>query len=174
MLEFKPWPKIKRYEGNWVAITEKIDGTNACIIIKGGVVIGCQSRNKLITPQDDNMGFANWVESNKEKLSTLGDGYHYGEWAGPGIQSNPHKLEKKTFFLFNVKRWSKENIPDVCEVVPVLYSGDLYPHTVAQVMADLALSAENLYIPEGVIIYYESTGSYNKVTFKNSEGKWKK
>ena len=30
---FIAWPKIPRYENDTVVITEKIDGTNACIAI---------------------------------------------------------------------------------------------------------------------------------------------
>ena len=35
-VEFKPWPKIGRDNPFVVTITEKMDGTNACIIIKDG------------------------------------------------------------------------------------------------------------------------------------------
>lgn len=101
MLEFKPWPKISRDNPFNVTITEKIDGTNACIIIQDGLLVGVQSRKRFITTLDDNYGFAAWVCENENELLKLGDGYHYGEWAGPGIQKNPHDLNEKTFFLFN-------------------------------------------------------------------------
>ena len=70
-MEFKAWPKIPRLENtNWT-ITEKIDGTNACIIISNdGTEIAAQSRTRLITPDNDNAGFARWVQENKEDLTT--------------------------------------------------------------------------------------------------------
>ena len=34
MVEFKEWPKIPRGLGEQMTITEKIDGTNACIIVE--------------------------------------------------------------------------------------------------------------------------------------------
>ena len=101
-IEFKAWNKIPRENPFRATITEKINGTNACIIIQDGSVVGAQSRKRLITPDDDNFGFAAWVEKNSEALEALGDGYHYGEWAGPGIQKNPHALDEKQFFLFNI------------------------------------------------------------------------
>ena len=105
-VEFKAWEKIPRENPFTVTITEKIDGTNACIIIMDGEIVGVQSRKRLITVLEDNYGFAKWVEYNKKDLLGLGDGYHYGEWAGLGIQGNPHKLDKKHFFLFNTFRWN--------------------------------------------------------------------
>ena len=61
IVEFKAWPKIGRYNPFNVTITEKMDGTNACIIIEDGFIVGVQSRKRLITPDDDNFGFAQWV-----------------------------------------------------------------------------------------------------------------
>ena len=88
-LEFKKWEKIPRENPFTVTISEKIDGTNACIVIIDGAIAEVQSRKRFITPGDDNYGFALWVEENKDDLASLGDGYHYGEWAGEGIQKNP-------------------------------------------------------------------------------------
>lgn len=170
--EFIAWPKIPRVKDNVVTITEKIDGTNACVIIQNGEIIGCQSRKRIIKVGDDNYGFAAWVDRNKEDLALLGDGHHYGEWAGPGIQGNPHALEARTFFLFNSYRWAHER-PTLCAVVPVLYQGFLHADTLDTVMTDLAASAKEAnYKPEGVIIYHHDTRSYSKATFEHQAGKW--
>lgn len=172
-VEFKGWPKIPRDNGNMITITEKIDGTNACVIVRDGEVVGMQSRNRLIKTGDDNMGFAFWVHENRDELANLGDGYHYGEWAGPGIQSNPHMLSEKTFFLFNTFR-PQETLPACVKQVPVLYQG---PYSNADVQATLyALwdtAGRQGYIPEGIIVYFHATRSYVKHTFLNSDGKWK-
>ena len=101
-VEFKAWEKIGRDNPFGVTITEKIDGTNACIIIQDGEVVGVQSRKRLITPEDDNYGFAGWVERNIEDIMGLGDGYHYGEWAGLGIQKNPHLITEHSSSLLRI------------------------------------------------------------------------
>jgi hypothetical protein len=171
-VEFKGWGKTPRNKGNTVTITEKIDGTNACVIVRDGEVIGAQSRNKLINIGEDNMGFAAFVWENREALATLGDGYHYGEWAGPGIQKNPHMLLEKTFFLFNTFR-PQETLPDCVKQVPVLYRGPLHASTIDDVMEELRQNAhDSAYIPEGVIIYSHDTRTYMKDTFLNRRGKW--
>jgi hypothetical protein len=171
-VEFKGWPKIARDRGNTITITEKIDGTNACVIIRDGVLVGMQSRNRLIKPGDDNMGFAFWAHENAEALTTLGDGYHYGEWAGPGIQKNPHMLEQKQFFLFNTFR-PVDTLPPCVKQVPVLYNGPSSAEVVDAVMADLwAYASAAKYIPEGIIIYNHDSRTYLKKTFANTGGKW--
>lgn len=80
---FRAWPKTPRLFRDMV-ITEKIDGTNAAVIVADGKLYA-QSRKRIITPDDDNFGFASWVAEHPE-LVELGEGYHYGEWWGKGIQ----------------------------------------------------------------------------------------
>lgn len=174
-LEFTPWPKIPRIKSNEVTITEKIDGTNAAIIIQNGKLVGCQSRKRLITPDDDNMGFARWAFDNKYFFEErMCDGTHFGEWAGPGIQKNPHNLERKTFFLFNTFKWKDLYcVKDDLTVVPILYEGQFNDTIVYNTMVELKRVADlNGYEPEGVIIYYHDLNTYQKATFKNPEGKW--
>ena len=67
MVEFQEFPKMARLSRE-VIVTEKIDGTNAQVFISedGSIIAG--SRTKWLTPQDDNFGFAKWVEENKEEL----------------------------------------------------------------------------------------------------------
>ena len=173
MVEFVKFPKIPRIKNNDITITEKMDGTNACIIIEQDQVVGVQSRNRMITPEDDNMGFAGWVDRNKEELAKLGHGYHYGEWAGPGIQRNPHQLDEKTFFLFNTFR-PADTLPDIVKQVPILYVGPYSDKEIESAMTNLWDSAmSDGYQPEGIIIYFHTTKSYMKHTFLNPDGKWK-
>lgn len=106
--EFKSFEKIARAKtGFGCVVTEKIDGTNAQILIEDGKIVGVGSRNRWIKPgkEHDNYGFAGWVEQNEEELLKLGDGYHFGEWYGCGIQRN-YGLKEKRFALFNSGRWS--------------------------------------------------------------------
>ena len=83
MPQFEGFPKIARLNRDMV-VTEKIDGTNAAIGINGEE-IWAQSRKRLITPEDDNFGFAAWVQKNAYALRLiLGDGLHFGEYWGLG------------------------------------------------------------------------------------------
>src|SRR5687767_1693749 len=82
---FTPFPSISRLSRD-IVVTEKLDGTNAQIHITqdGRVLAG--SRNRWITPEADNFGFARWVAAHEDELRALGPGSHYGEWWGQGIQ----------------------------------------------------------------------------------------
>jgi len=81
MIEFIEFPKMARLSRECF-ITEKIDGTNAQVHITDDGEIYAGSRSRWITPQDDNFGFAKWVESNRDELIKLGVGSHFGEWWG--------------------------------------------------------------------------------------------
>lgn len=122
MPEFQSFGKIPRLTNLKMVVTEKIDGTNACVVVDEDGTVSAQSRKRVITPEDDNFGFAAWVRDNADELRTLGPGYHFGEWYGKGIQRG-YRLEERHFALFNVSRWGKER-PSCCGVVPVLYEGD--------------------------------------------------
>jgi hypothetical protein len=165
---FRPYGKTERFRGFRAVVTEKIDGTNACVVILNGSIFA-QSRNKIITPEDDNYGFAGWVERNKEELMKLGEGYHYGEWAGPGIQNNRHQLTAKTFFLFR----PYQDLPSCCQVVPFLYEGDV---TNIEVLDNILAELKNSrpYQPEGVIIYFSAFRLVQKYTYDNNLSKWQK
>lgn len=178
--EFKEWPKIARLKTNIVTITEKIDGTNACVVVQNGEVVGAQSRSRKIVPGDDNMGFALWVNQNKEVLATLGDGYHYGEWAGPGIQKNPHLLPEKTFFLFDTRRWDYlEHCPahQICRIVPVFYVGEYvtveemcYPKDDKEVLVEEGIAQGNFETrPEGFMYYFHAFRTHIKAPIREAD-----
>src|SRR5271157_773876 len=121
--QFVAFSKIARLNREMV-ITEKIDGTNACVSIRedGGAILA-GSRNRWLTwPTQDNFGFAKWVQDNREELLKLGPGRHYGEWWGVGIQRG-YGLSERRFSLFNPK-WNDNAIrPKCCSVVPILCVG---------------------------------------------------
>lgn len=172
-VEFKPWPKIKRKTPFNVRITEKINGTNGCIVIDGSSMY-VQNRKRFLDMEHDNCGFYRWTFDNREELSKLRDGYHYGEWAGPGIQGNPHGLPERVFFLFFEQRWNYDpNLPKGCFPVPLLYEGTLNPWTIEYFMNKLKREADPGTTPEGIVVQYMDLGTRSKHTFKNSEGKWK-
>lgn len=82
----------------------KLHGTNAAIRFKNGAVAYAQSRERVITPESDNMGFAAWVAENAQALADTfqGDVTVFGEWIGPGIQKNVaiSQLPQKMFAPF--------------------------------------------------------------------------
>lgn len=175
MIEFEPFPKIARLSRE-VIITEKIDGTNACIVIgEDGLDIRYQSRNRFITPIDDNYGFAKWCENNREELLKLGPGRHFGEWWGQGIQRG-YGLKEKRFSLFNTTRWSDDNIrPACCHVVPTIYRGIWYTGCECDAMDTLlcgSIAAPGYTNPEGIILYHTHANVLFKKTFeKDATGK---
>lgn len=98
----QPFPKIPRLRRE-IVVTEKIDGTNAQVTIHAGRVFA-GSKNRWVTPENDNYGFAAWVQEHHDELLALGEGSHYGEWWGQGVQRG-YGVVGKRFSLFNVGRW---------------------------------------------------------------------
>jgi hypothetical protein len=175
MSEFIEFNKIARLSRNCV-VTEKIDGTNASIVIgeDGSFQIG--SRTRWITPQDDNYGFAKWATANKEELMKLGPGQHFGEWWGNGIQRG-YGLSWKRFSLFNTARWSDDAVrPACCSIVPVLYSGIFDTNEIVNALTKLrdngSLAAPGFMKPEGVVIWHEAARVYFKKTL-DKDDEWK-
>jgi hypothetical protein len=170
---FEPWPKIPRLKRS-ITITEKIDGTNAAVIISDdGLSIGAQSRTRLITPgkDTDNHGFAGWVEANRTELLKLGPGRHFGEWWGAGINKR-YPGFPKTFSLFNTVQWNPNNpnLPSCCSVVPVLYQGDLSGiDDILQYLRDYGSVAAPGCNSEGIVVYHSASRSMFKVTLENDE-----
>jgi hypothetical protein len=171
---FEHFPKIPRLSNAGMVITEKIDGTNAQIRIleDGRILVG--SRNRYITTEADNYGFARWVETHKEELRGLGVGTHYGEWYGTGIQRGYH-LSEKRFALFNTSQWNENHLPpNCCGVVPVLYAGKFDPARIQEALEGLRTNGSVLVPgfpePEGVVVYLPITHSRYKVLLENDDG----
>lgn len=175
-VEFQAWPKIPRAVFGDVYITEKMDGTNACVIIEEGKIVGVQSRKRMINvgKENDNYGFATYVSENEEMFLALGDGRHYGEWVGLGIQKNPHGFPEKRFYLFNTRRWGDHNPPpEGIYVVPVLYHGEYSRDVVDTAMNKLLDSYKGTgNKPEGTVVFFPKLDAMEKHTFEYSKGKW--
>lgn len=168
--QFEGFPKMGRFSRGMV-ITEKLDGTNAQIYItpEGDILAG--SRNRWITPQDDNYGFAGWVQRNAEELIKLGPGRHFGEWWGNGIQRG-YGLSEKRFSLFNAGRWTDNpDLPTCCHVVPILFKGDFNSSSVDYWLQYLthtgSFAAPGFADPEGIIIYHVASATCFKKTIKD-------
>lgn len=187
MSEFQAFPKLSRLHRP-VIVTEKIDGTNAQILVSTTEIpnalctiadvvdegptwwIAAGSRNRWLSLREDNYGFARWVEENSEELCTkLGEGRHFGEWWGRGIQRG-YSLSGKKFSLFNTAKWSDDTLrPTCCSVVPVLAelpSLDIYAiqRVMKQLMKDGSKAAPGFMEPEGVVAYHAHGGHLFKMT----------
>ena len=96
--------------------TIKMHGTNAAVVLGLDGEVYAQSRERVITPESDNAGFAAWLHQHKEKFKTILESFLdkttddkqtvqiYGEWCGGNIQKGVglSKLPKM-FVIFGVR-----------------------------------------------------------------------
>lgn len=194
-MEFESFGKIGRLNRDMV-VTEKIDGTNGAVVIErvesdlevpttcatvrlstGEVyAVGAQSRTRLINPAMDNHGFARWVYENSLPLVVeLGEGRHFGEWWGSGIQRG-YGLEKgeKRFSLFNTHRWADAGLTTPgLYVVPVLHTGVFSTYVAKAMLSYLegmgSFAAPGYDRPEGIMVYHTAANMMFKATILNDE-----
>ena len=174
---FIEYPKMARLARE-IIVTEKIDGTNACVYVGDDGTIMAGSRSRWITPDDDNFGFAAWVHENRETLLQLGPGRHFGEWWGSGIQRGYGlKNGEKRFSLFNVQRWcehgqtpreiatpdprvftAQEVLPPGVGLVPVLMRVTFDTAAIECCLNELSMcgsrAAPGYMNPEGIVVWH--------------------
>jgi len=119
MKEIKKYTNVIRYgkpstkevikEGDYITITEKLDGSNASFRLDESNEIGvsCYSRNLLLTAENTLNGFYNWVVENiasiKDKLNP--NYIYYGEYlVKHKIVYKPEAY--KNFYMFSI--WDEE------------------------------------------------------------------
>lgn len=202
---FEKFPSLTRFSHGWT-ITEKLDGTNAAIVIVpeaeavvyepgsyitlvAGHYVYAQSRTKLITPgkSTDNAGFARFVQDNAEEIvAKLGEGRHFGEWVGKGVQKRHYNLPNKQFALFNVNRWEGADLPKNVTTVPSFYKNEYLDNpgqTALECLTQLKEfgssfgprdeMGQGFVNPEGVVMYHAPSNTAFKKTFDYDEqGKW--
>lgn len=171
--EFRAWPKTPRLFKS-VTATEKIDGTNGCVIITPEREVYAQSRNRMLSIAQDNQGFARWAYDNSALLAeTLGIGRHYGEWWGHGIQRGYGcEVGERYFSLFNVKKWSyleaESPLPSL-SVVPVLWTGEMDTSEILAVASELksggSYAKPGFKKPEGICLYHSASNQIFKIPF---------
>ena len=192
-MKFEKFNKIPRLSREMV-ITEKIDGTNASITIWNAIDVDeihdgmiclsrngleyfmcAASRNKWISPEKDNAGFARWVSEHAEDLLSLGVGTHYGEWWGSGIQRR-YDLDEKRFSLFNTHRWADNGAdvrPTCCHVVPILYTGMFDTEVVDDILKQLnltgSIASPGFMNPEGIVVFHTASNYLFKKTIEKDE-----
>ncbi|MDP3937685.1 MAG: hypothetical protein Q8R92_06065, partial [Deltaproteobacteria bacterium] len=130
------------------------------------------SRQRWITPGDDNFGFAAWVHEHAHELASLGEGHHFGEWYGFGIQRG-YGLNEKRFALFNTARWNplNPNRPACCGVVPVIFIGPLgnADQSLEQLRLGGSAAVPGYMYPEGIVIYHSASRSLFKQVIENDD-----
>jgi len=193
MEEFIKFSKIARYNRQVVA-TEKIDGTNSQIDITedGGFRTG--SRNRWITPTDDNYGFSAWAYAHRDELiEGLGVGRHFGEWWGSGIQRKYGLVNgDKRWSLFNIARWclyggtptevptedprimrTQEILPECVGLVPVLWEGLMEDLDTNKILRDLRINGSSVapgyFNAEGIVMYHKASNTLFKRTMIDDE-----
>jgi hypothetical protein len=166
---FEAFDKIPRLRRDCI-ITEKLDGTNAQVFVPDDdspLLFG--SRNRWITPEADNFGFARWATEHADGLRKLGPGRHFGEWWGAGV-GRRYGLVEKRFSLFNTYRWSAEGVvlPPCVSLVPVLYAGAFCDAAVEAALETLRLegsrAAPGFFEPEGICVFHVAANQLFKVT----------
>lgn len=177
-MSFKSFGKIPRLNRD-IIITEKIDGTNACVAIFEDGTFHAQSRTRIVTPDDDNQGFAAWAHANIEALKAdLGVGYHFGEWWGRKI-GRAYGLDERRFSLFNVMRWGDTTTPFTTPnlyVVPVLYQGPWHDHGLwapSMILTELkergSSAVPGFMQAEGIVVYHIRGEYLFKATVEGDE-----
>lgn len=168
---FKEFPKVPRLSKDCV-ISEKLDWTNACVVVTEEWDVFAQSRNRMIKMWDDNYWFARWVGENEQELLKLWMGYHYWEWRWLWVQ-RWYDMDRKVFSLF-VFRW--EELPKCCSIVPYLYEWPFDTNKIDEVMGKLkewwSIASPWFMNPEGIIIYHTASKQIYKKTFEHDE--WKR
>lgn len=149
MYEFTKWPKVRQIHNirkdisskrrfhevedlpTYVAPTYryrgkiKLDGTNAAVRV-GEDSFVTQSRSRVITPEDDNMGFANWVHSSGWINAAWTHRRYpitvFGEWCGKGIQKRCaiSKIDRKVFCVFAVQVDYDQLVVDPDEIAKMI------------------------------------------------------
>jgi len=101
----------------------KLDGTNGGVQIFSNGDVVPQSRNLIISIEDDNIGFAAWVLKNIEYFEKLSSDKHitiFGEWCGQGIQKRTaiSQIDRKIYVVFAIQSGGLDGHPPLLEINP--------------------------------------------------------
>lgn len=188
---FKKWNSTPRLFNSNMTITEKIDGSNGAIHVVPSKMFGdlhseldsasygyvtrgrdkyvvlAQSRSRILSVEEDNHGFAQWVIDRAETLvDDLGVGVHYGEFWGLKINSG-YNTPHKHFSLFNADRWEYTDFTtEHLHHVPILYRGkfdtSFVKSTLLMLQSHGSFASPGFRKPEGVCVFHHAS----KQTFK--------
>jgi len=148
-----------------VLCTEKIDGANVSIMLRGGELCGLWNRTnqKPIGTLDGHM-FIMGVRAAHERgrVLPLGDGQHFGELMGPKIQGNFLGLDAPMWFPFDYLRRkfsyrSFHQHPKAFEGLSSWFKDGLFSLVYQHYHEGERVP------PEGVVFYQPSTGRMAKL-----------
>lgn len=110
----------------------KLDGTNGGIQICSEGRVMAQSRTQILTLQDDNYGFAQWVTRYLDHFCQMACDRHltlFGEWCGQGIQNRTaiSQINRKIFVIFAAQLGAYKGDPPEWLIDPEQLSS-LIPH----------------------------------------------
>lgn len=112
-MNFKKYQHIERFgtdetdgiDIGMCYVFPKLDGTNSSVWCHEGKLYA-GSRNRLLTLDNDNAGFYNWVLQNEEKFRPYFDGNShrrlYGEWLVPHTLKTYREDAWRRFWVFDV------------------------------------------------------------------------
>jgi hypothetical protein len=204
--DYPSFGKIPRFHRDCM-ITEKLDGSNGLVEIsrvpdgaghvqgagifpvdtpEGTCLVRAGSRNRWLTPEQDNYTFSRWAGENATELVKLGEGRHYGEWFGKGIQRG-YGLPDRRFALFNAARWfdprnrdgshfnqflpNVEQCPEVVTVVPILSinGADILNAAVELIRGGMestgSIAVPGFPNPEGIMVFHMAGRHFYKILF---------
>jgi RNA ligase (TIGR02306 family) len=185
---------MKSWDGIEFVMTEKIDGTSATYILNENEFMVC-SRNQWLKEDETNVYWRIAKELDIEKkmrdlFEEIGNFAIQGEIVGPGIQSNRLKLDKLSFFVFNIysivqrKYLSWQLIEEFnkelgFQLVPILGTGFVFSKDLSIdsliAMADGSSLLNPKVLREGVVYrsYYGCPDEiFGKVSFKIVSNKY--
>lgn len=134
MIKKEIYPKTKRVSctGEYVEVTEKLDGSNLCIFKKDDVLYIAQRRTILSLDEiEENKdvlkgvlykGLYQWLIDNRLELNKIRNGSVVcGEWLGMGVLKYPQDEFNKRFYMFG-----KANINDDFQLYNIYYHHELF------------------------------------------------
>lgn len=117
-MEFKKYLHLERYgntevEGinlGTVYVFPKLDGTNASVWMDDGLNLSAGSRNRILSIENDNAGFTNWLSINggensqciADLLTFNPDFRLFGEWLVPHTIKDYRDDAWRKFYVFDV------------------------------------------------------------------------
>ena len=167
-----------------VYVFPKIDGTNASVWMDEDGTLGTGSRKRVVTPEDDNQGFAAYVAKNEALFLDVCGGCHprwrlYGEWLVPHSLKTYRDDSWRKFYVFDV--FDEEfarflHVEDYYEIL-VDYDIDVIPiqaivtnptqeWLIKQLEANSYLIRDGEGVGEGLVLKrYDFVNKYGRVTW---------
>jgi hypothetical protein len=138
IMQFRPYQHIEKFGTSEVRDIEKghcwifpkIDGTNSSVWLGDDGFVHCGSRNKEITIEDDNRGFAKYIsecEDFRNFLTTYPNLRVYGKWLVPHTIKDYQEYAWRKFHVFDVYDESTEKYLSFLEYIPLfMYYKDIW------------------------------------------------